>query len=199
MMAEKKYDQAVRPCLDALSDRPPIWRQQWLSMLAANAAWRSRRSKIALELVGQLDTRPLPPMITAWLPIDWDGSVRAPGAVQTAQERINDKSAAVRLVAASWLLSSPARAQATQTLKQLAVDNQRPGIARLAEVLTWRAATPPEVKENAAAWQTKVDALPMAVQTGPLQTLAEKFNSAGLEADAKRIRLALELTPILPK
>jgi len=195
---DAKYDKAVRPLLDALEDRPPVWRQQWLSMLAANAAWKSRRAKIALELVAQLDARPLPPMTIAWLPINWDGSERAVGAVEAAQARLNDPSPATQLVAASWLLSSPVRAQAKQTLNQLAIDNKRPAIARLAEILVWRTATPPEVKENAAAWQAKVDALPIAVQTGPLRTLIEKFDSAGLEQQAKRLRLSLELTPVIP-
>ena len=40
---------------DVLKERPPVWRQQWITMLASVAAWKSGRSKICLELVSQLD------------------------------------------------------------------------------------------------------------------------------------------------
>ena len=112
--------------------------------------------------------------------------------------RIGDESHAVRLVAASWLLTSPARSDAARMLSQLSSDAKRPVIAKLAELVLWRTATPPQVAENANRWSQQLDALPVVLQTGPKLTLAEKFAAAGLQQEAKQLKLALELTPAIP-
>ncbi|MGB7347941.1 MAG: hypothetical protein WBD20_27195 [Pirellulaceae bacterium] len=199
LYSDGKYGESVRPFLDGLKERPPVWRQQWLSMMAAEAAWRSSRPTIALELVSQLDARPLPPIAIAWLPIDWDGSVDDRTNETAALEKLDDASPAVRLVAASWLVKSRSRRQAVAVLEQLALDNQRPLIARLAEIVSWRATLPPEIAGRAVGWQRKVDALPIVLQTGPLQSLASTFQAAGLADAAKRLQLSLELTPVAPR
>ncbi len=196
--ADKDYGGALRPLLDSLNDRPPVWRQQWLSMLAADAAWRSSRSEIALELVSQLDTRPLAPYVLAWLPIAWKNDRQPASSVLAAEQRLADKSAAVRLVAASWLLASPSRNQAATVLKQLAADTERPAIAQLAAAVLWRTATPPQVSQHADDWQQQLDELPIVLQTGPMLTLSGRFESAGLEREAKQLKLSLELTPAIP-
>jgi hypothetical protein len=198
LYADKDYGGAVRPLLDSLNDRPPVWRQQWLSMLAADAAWRSARSEIALELVAQLDSRPLAPYVLAWLPIAWQNDRQGAASMQAADKRLADKSAAVRLVAASWLLTSPSRHQAATVLKQLSADTARPAVAALARAVLWRTATPPQVNQHADAWQQQIDDLPIVLQTGPLVTLASRFESAGLEREAKQLKLSLELTPAIP-
>lgn len=69
LFVQGKYAESLRKLPDVLQQRPPVWRQQWITMLAANAAWKSGRSNIAMELVSQLDHRPLPPIAIAWLPI----------------------------------------------------------------------------------------------------------------------------------
>jgi hypothetical protein len=198
LFSERDFSASLRPLLDSLNDRPPIWRQQWLSMLAANAAWRSARSEIALELVSQLDARPLAPYVLAWLPVSWNNQRQAAAAIAAAEKRLDDKSAAARLVAASWLLSSPARSQAMTTLEQLSTNAERPFVARLAQAVLWRTATPPQVSANIDNWKQKLEQLPMVLQTGPLTVLAEKFSSAGLDREAKQLKLSLELTPVIP-
>ncbi|MCG8649531.1 MAG: hypothetical protein MI861_06850 [Pirellulales bacterium] len=198
LFAEAKYGDSVRPLLDALSQRPPIWRQQWLSMLAAHAAWRSSRATIALELVSQLDQRPLAPLIIAMLPVSWYNERLSPETIDAAQARLTDPSAAVRLVAASWLIATPRRSQATAVLKQLALDNGRPTLARLAETLLWRLATPPQVLQSAEQWQQKLDALPMVLQVGPTITLAAKLRAAGKSQPAEHLEMSLTLNPPFP-
>jgi hypothetical protein len=192
------YAESLRPLLNVLSERPPVWRQQWISMLAAYAAWRSSRPAISLELVEQLDNRPLAPITLAWLPVGWRGGAPQPTAIQAASSRLSDSSPAVRLVAASWLLSSPERAPATAVLEQLSNDNERPWIAHLAETLLWRVATPPQVSESRGEWLQKLDSLPMVLQVGPTITLMEKLQSAGQSDLAKRLELSLKLTPPIP-
>ncbi len=193
-----EHAQSLAKLPSVLKQRPPVWRQQWITMLAACAAWKSGRSKIALELVSQLDRRPLPPIALAWLPVAWQNGAQTADAMTEAKNRLADSSAAVQLVAASWLLSSsPDRNQASAVLKKLQTQD-RADIARLAEILLWRTATPPQVIESAESWQSKVDALPMVLQIGPTETLIDKLRSASQSDAADRLQWSLELTPIHP-
>ena len=198
LFADRDYASALRPLLDSLEDRPPVWRQQWLSMLAAYAARQSDRGEIALELVGQLDARPLPPYVLAWLPVEWRNSRQSAASIEAAKTKLNSQSAAVRLVAASWLIGSSHRDAAETTLKRLSNDGKRPFIAQLAEAVLWRAATPPQIAAQSATLQERLDSLPMVLQTGPMITLFEKFQAAGLEQEAKNLQLSLELIRPIP-
>jgi hypothetical protein len=192
-----QYSMALEKLPQVLEQRPPVWYQQWFTMMAAVAASRSGRSKIALELIAQLDRRPLPPLVVAWLPIEWQNHKATPDAVTQAVARLKDPSALVQLTAASWLISSPQRSEALAALASLQ-SSERMEIRALAEVLRWRTATPPIVKESAQGWQQNVDRLPMVWQTGPTRTLIEKFKSTGLSDHAKRMQWSLDLTPIHP-
>jgi len=200
LFEQKQYNESLFALLEALKARPPIWRQQWLSMMAAQAAWRSGRSKIALELVSQLDRRPLPPLVTAWLPIAWQDGRMPREALDAAAERVDDPSPAVRLVAASWLLSSNDRERATETLAALSRDNQRPGIAKLAEFVLLRTVSPETFSRQTERWQERLDAMPMVLQVGPTLAMIERLKNAGSsnEAIAKRLELSLRHTPPHP-
>lgn len=181
-----------------LEERPPVWRQQWLTMMAASAAMKSSRGDIALELVSQIDRRSHPLLVTSWFPIAWRNGVQPVAIVQAARKRLQDPSPAVRLVAASWLLSSADRGEAAATLKTLAGQTDRREIAMLAKCVLWRTATPPDVVASMRSWHQELKRLPIALQTGPMQTMADKFESAGKPDAAKAWKLALELTPIHP-
>ncbi|WP_233903205.1 hypothetical protein [Stieleria maiorica] len=177
------------------SDRPPVWRQQWLSMMAAQAALRSGRGDIALELVRQLDARPLPLMILGILPIDWTGTVGDdPTFVQTAAEHAASDSLAVKLVVASWLLRSPKyRSAAEAALVRLAGQEDRRTIALLARQLTHRTAPPPVIKANLNSIEAEIQQLPMALQTAPMISMLNLVRQSGLEDAAKKWQLLLEL------
>lgn len=198
MFADRQYDQSLRPLLDALTERPPVWRQQWLSMLAAQAAYRSGRGAIALELVSQLDQRPLPVMTLAWLPIHWSNRVVPAQASSPASARLNDPSPAVRLIAASWLLAGNQRESATSTLEQLSVLQQRPWLAQLAESQLWKVSKPDQVPGKWRDWLAKTDALPVALQVGPTITMIDKLRSTGQAEAAKHLERSLQLTPPIP-
>ena len=211
LFRDQKYAEALRPLLDSLQARPPVWRQQFLSMAAAQAAWRSGRGKIALELVSQLDRRPLPPMVIGWLPIQWHRAATGAADDTAAIERLSDPSAAVRLVAASWLIASDKRTEAIRTLRQLsaqsATANDQAGndqagndhfVRPLAAALLWRVATPVQAKASSQQWLAQIESMPMCMQTGPTIALAEKLDSAGMESESKRLKLSLAETPIAP-
>jgi hypothetical protein len=197
LFVDGKHAESLSRLPSILEQRPPVWRQQWLTMMAAVAAWKSGRSGISLELVSQLDRRPLPPLAIAWLPVAWKNGAQRPDAVTAAKQRLSDPSPAVQLVAASWLLSSPDRNRTVAVLNHLQ-SGQRVEIAQLAEVLLWRAATPPHVIQSATEWQTKLEALPMVLQVGPTKTLIDKLRSAGQTEAADRLQWSLDLTPIHP-
>ena len=191
------YAESLSGLPDALKNRPAVWRQQWLTMLSANSAWKVGRPTIALELVGQLDRRPLPAMVLAWLPIAWENGAQPAAVVQSAKQRVQDSSAAVRLVAASWLLSSADRNQGLQIINELVKDpGTSKAISQLAKVLSWRVTPPPQVGSLRTNWEKQIDALPLAVQTGPTRLLMDKLRASGRAEEAKRLQLSLELTPV---
>ena len=197
LFREHKYAQSLSGLPDALKNRPPVWRQQWLTMLSANSAWLSGRATVALELVGQLDRRPLPAMVLAWLPIAWENGAQPPAVVRAAKERAQDSSAAVRLVVASWLLSSADRSQGLQIINELVKDSTTSkDISQLARILSWRITPPPQVAALRATWEKQIAALPMAIQTGPSRLLMNKLRASGQAEEAQRLQLSLELTPV---
>lgn len=195
LFKQGEYARSLSGLPDALRSRPPVWRQQWLTMLSATSAWKSGKAEIALELVGQLDRRPLPAMVLAWLPIAWRNGAQPGVAITIAKQRLQDSSSAVRLVAASWLLSSPDRGQGVAIINELKQD-PRVEIAQLAEILSWRTATPPQVGQSSRTWEKRIEALPMALQTGPSRLLANKLQASGQEDAAKRLQWSLDLTPV---
>ncbi len=197
LFAEQRYAESLPALIDAIGTRPPVWHQQWLSMVAAQAAWRSGRAKMALELVGQVDRLPFPPLVLAWMPIQWDSSAPSPEMVDAASARLANSSPAVQLVAASWLLSTK-RGQASQVLRFLGSDSSRPDVARLAEFVVRRTSPPPEAKERVEQWQDEIESLPIVLQVGPSIMLMHKLQTSGLEKYADRVRLGLKLTPPHP-
>jgi len=142
LFQEGRYADCLERLPEVLQQRPPVWRQQSITMMAAVAASRCGRCKISLELVSQLDRRSLPPVVVAWLPIHWQNQKPSSDAVTQANARLSDRSPLVQLVAASWLLSSSDRSEALKVLKTLQ-GSKRIEVRSFAEMLRWRTATPP--------------------------------------------------------
>ena len=193
LFAAGRFGEALPVLIDAIGTRPPVWHQQWLSMVAAQSAWRSSRSEVALELVSQIDRRPITPLVLAWLPVDWGAGPASRAAADAAAARLSNPSPAVRLVAASWVLKTE-RGRATQVLRLLALERERPWIAKLAAVLLWRTAPPPEVGVSREKWRAEVDALPLVLQVGPTVTLMDRLDAAGQRDAAAELRRSLRLT-----
>lgn len=197
LFAEKRYAEALPVLIDAIGTRPPAWHQQWLSMVAAQAAWRGGRPEVALELVNQLDRLPFSPLTLAWMPIAWHTSAVDRDDVRVASERLRDGSPAVQLVASSWILATR-RGEAAQRLRVLAAERSRPQIAKLASFVGRRAAAPPEVESFADRWLEEVEAMPMVLRVGPTVMMIHKLEAAGERGRAGRLRRGLVLTPPHP-
>ena len=181
---------------DVLNERPPVWRQQWLTMVAAVSAWRTKRGKVALELISQLDQRPLPLMILAWLPIAWTNQITAEPLVADALARLSDPSPIVQLIASSWLLSSVHRNIASEKIKEL-ITSDRTEVAQLASALLWRVATPEQVKKSAEDWRDEIDRTPLMLQGGPLVLLKSKLRSSAEATAAEHLQWSIDVAPLM--
>lgn len=192
-----RYAESLPVLLDAVGTRPPVWHQQWLSMVAAQAAWRAGRGDVALELILQLDRIPITPLALAWLPIRWHGEEQDRAARDAASSGLGSPSPAVRLVAASWLLEIR-RGSAAQVLRSLSRDDSNPAVAVLAAHALRRSATPAEVNASGERWRDEVRDLPIVWQVGPTKMLIERFEVAEMRPEAERLRRLLELVPPHP-
>jgi hypothetical protein len=187
---------SIAPMLEAINGRPVLWRAQWLSMHLWQAAFDAQRYPATLELVDQIDARPLPPMILGGLPIHWDSERLPPAATMAAKERLAmaDARDASRLVAASWLLGQPDDGSAVAVVESLATQNDRPQLARLAKAMMWRKLPPPAILENRPQWQSALDSFPMTMRPGPTLLLADRLQAAGDTELALEFYLSLALT-----
>ncbi|MEL6110360.1 MAG: hypothetical protein AAFU85_30495, partial [Planctomycetota bacterium] len=194
---EGQYADALTSLIGVITDkdatpRPPVWQQQRLSMLAAQAAWRGGRGEVSLELVEQLDRRPLPTLVWGLLPINWIGSVSSQSIQNVAAERAKSDSLAVKLVAASWLIRSPRYGEAAESAINRLAKLDAPVISELAQQLRWRIITPVELRSEWQRWESEIDALPMPIQSGPRLALESALRSAGIKDAARRQELILE-------
>lgn len=187
-----RYDEAIAPLLEAVQRGPAAWRQQWLLALLSSAAFESGRYAAAFELVGQLDRSDLPAPLLDLLPIAYTPG-GTPRAADAARPMLARAEPLVRLLAASVLLTGADAAAAERVLQQLAVQTERPLVARLAEAVLWRRTPPPQVSAAAAAWWDKIDRLPPSIAGGPMVVVADRLQAAGLNDQALEAWLTVQL------
>jgi hypothetical protein len=199
-----KTNPSISLLLDVVAAGPAVWRAQWLSMHLWQAAFQEQKYPAALELVNQIDARPLPPMILGGLPIQWSGERLPVAAIDAARNILATVNAAdkqpkaVRLVAASWLLNEPNENVAEETLRTFSLQKERPALAQLATVLLWRKALPPEVIANRDAWDERLTKMPLTLIPGPRFLAGERYEAAGQSDHALEMYLSLALTSPRP-
>jgi len=194
------FKESIAPLLEAINRRPTVWRAQWLSMHLWQAAYQAQRYPATLELINQIDARPLPAMLVGGLPIHWTSERMPPEAMAAASQILaNDASLeATKLVAASWLLRQPGDSQAYAVLEAIARQNARPSLAQLASVLIWRKAPPPSIRENRQQWQATLRTLPMTMNPGPMFLLADRLEASGEKETSLELFLSVAVTPSRP-
>lgn len=198
--ADGRYEEAIGALLAAIKLRPPVHEQYWLTGHLALAAYQANKYAATLELVRSLDASGAPVPVYGLLPVRWRSRPSSPQAVAAAREAVQNESPLVRLVAASWLLSSPAdRLVAERILDALAADKQRPDVARLAAVVRYRRASIPQVSTLAKKWMREVETLPIALQAGPWLTVGDRLESAGELAEAREAYLTVALLHQCPR
>ncbi|MGV3486716.1 MAG: hypothetical protein ACO1RT_20020 [Planctomycetaceae bacterium] len=200
LFRQGQYAQSISPLLDSITRRPSVWRAQWLSMHLWQAAYLAERYPASLELVKQIDARPLPAYIIGGLPIAWiDGRLPA-SAVDAARSALAQPStsAATQLVAASWLLGPSGDQAAVAALHSLVAQKERPLVAQLAETLLWVKTPPPNLRANRQVWKQQLEKLPLAMYAGPAALLADRLEAAGEREEALELFLSVALTPPRP-
>jgi thioredoxin-like negative regulator of GroEL len=195
-----KFAESIPLLLQAVEARPSVLQQQLLSSHLAIAAYEAEKFPAVFSLVDQL-TRTNPPLVVVgMLPIRWTSRSISASATVQARQAIDSSNPYVRLVAASWLLSSPDdRALAERALGALAGDRTNREVSGFAEVLKWRRMPIPRIAELAGDWITQVDQLPIALQAGPLLTIADRLQAAGEKERAAELFLAVELLHKRPR
>lgn len=195
-----QFKESISPLLEAITRGPSVWRAQWLSMHLWQAAYRSERYPAVLELVEQIDARPLPALLIGGLPIHWADGRLPPAAVEAANRALAKPSSspATRLVAASWLLGQSADTSAVRVVETLAEQRERPLLAAIAETLSWRKATPPNLQEHRDRWKSRLSELPLTLYPGPAVLLAHRLEAVGDREQALELFLSVAITPPRP-
>lgn len=187
----------IRTLTAAVKTRPPVWRQQWMTAVTTGACFRTKRDSIAYDLIGQLDARPLPPMVVSAIAIDWTSQRADATGAEMARQQLNHDSPLVRLVAASRLIAGNHRTEAIDAMKSLATMRDRPSIMVIARLFVAASVNPNELSRRAEELRMQVDRLPIALQDGPRQMLIERFERSGLNDAAREMRLLWQHAPSL--
>jgi hypothetical protein len=197
---EGDFKAAIPLLLESVTRRPTVWRAQWLSMHLWQAAYQAERYPATLELVTQIDARPIPAFVVGGLPIHWAGERPSAPALEAARNALAlaDRPGATKLVAASWLLGQPNDQMAVSTLQTLVLQKERPLVAQLATMLLYRKTPPPELISQKRDWSQKLTKLPMTAQSGPVTLLADRVEAAGNAAEAVELFLTVGLTSTRP-
>ena len=166
------YDQALEALTRALREERRVWVQRRLLSLYARCASYVNQSEQAigsfLLLYGDdpttqyFDTIPLP----------WTAAQPQPGLQRRAEKWLAESEKPIeRLIAASWLLSTAQRAQATAALRDL-VDAPDARIIFLAEAQLWRTQVVSATPQDVVRWQERMERMPQAIRAGPCYLLA---------------------------
>ncbi len=195
-----EYQVAIAPLLQVISQGPPVWQAQWLSMHLWNAAYQCQKYAAVLELVNQIDNRPVPLLVLGGLPLRWTNEAASPAAIEAAVKCLsqNDRSDATRLVAASWLIGQNDDRQAVETLELLSKQSERPAISQLAAVLLWRKTPPPAIRDKSRDWELRLGRLPLTLYAGPAVLAAQTWEAIGDDDRSIECLLSVALTPPRP-
>lgn len=175
-----KYSEALPRLQSALQKRPPVWQQQWLLAHLALAAHQVGKHAESLQLIGYLQRSNPPAFMYALLPVQWTSRPLGATVMQAARTVLDAEESALRLVAASWLLSAGGeRELADSVLESLTRGGDSGPIVDLAQVLRWRRVSIPKIGSLLPQWDEAVERLPIGLQGGPLLTIADRLEASG--------------------
>lgn len=162
---EKKYAEAAPTYLRAREEEQRTWARRHI--MAKLIECYSATGNVAAAADEFLLVASSDPETTAWeiAPLAWR-AVDDQNALARAQQWIRDaRNPAKQLLAASWLLAGPQRAEAVTVLNSLA-SNMNKRIATLAVIQLWRTRIIGSPPEEPATWLAGLERLP--VETRPL-------------------------------
>lgn len=127
------------------------------------------------------------------VPLTWVSSTPPPGVIERARQWAgNSDLPAVRLMGASWLLGTPDRRDAIDTLSKL-TDSGDPRVATLAEAQLWRDRLVTASIEDSIHWEERAESLDVSLRAGPYFMLGQLLARHGRN---KAAALALMRVPL---
>jgi tetratricopeptide (TPR) repeat protein len=117
------------------------------------------------------------------IPLNW-GTRRPPAGLESSARRwLAANSSALRLMGASWLLSSARRGEASTVLSQLSSDAEA-RVAFLATAQSWRTEVATASDGIIAKWQGLLERMPEPLRAGPYFIMADALARRGKQNDA---------------
>ena len=181
---QRRFVDCLQPLTEFVKESDVQWRRLIAYGYLMQAAVELERFGPALAIASGFYQSHPPTYLYHLLPIDWTSIPQNAARQQAALAQLGSSNRGVAIVAASWLLSGPYREQAIAVLQQLSNDPADPILARLADSLRWRLAAGSEIKDSLDRWEQKVDQLPIALQPGPMATIADRLQANGLSGEA---------------
>lgn len=173
------YATALASFRAAMQAEPREWVKRRLMARAVECFREQRQMERAGELflnLYRLD--PTTPDIGV-IPLQWTATPTTAAEETPARKWLNDaQSPAAQLLGASWLLATPDRAKALETLTQLATDKDATKdkrIAMLAEAQLWRARMAVTKLEDLDLWRKQLSRWPESLAAGPYFVLGEAY------------------------
>lgn len=161
----------------------PRWQQRVIlaEMIESRSALGA--SDAAGKLFSVLAKLNPPQLLVATIPIPWGSETldaNLPKIQRLADAWILDENEAIQLMGAAWLLSGPKRANAIESLENLAKNSKSQILRSYAKAQLWRTVPPAEVmSDRYPKWLAERDSLLLPIQAGPTMLLAERLAQAG--------------------
>lgn len=194
LFAEGRYADAAVSYLRAVEAEKRVWMRRVilarLTRCYANMGQVARAGDTFLLILG---SDPTTQLLDA-LPLAWTTAQPRADVVDRAGRWMDDaRVPAARLLGASWLMTTPQRARALETLAKLASDED-PRIATLAEAQAWRDRLVTVSREDVRRWQAQLEQLDPSLRAGPSLLVGQALARHNEHAEAA---LALLRIPIL--
>ena len=189
-----EWERAIESYATARHRERRVWAQQQilrdLALTHRKRGDMERAGKIALALITD---HPRTCALDA-LPLSWTAEPAGPALTRQARVWVaSGRSAAARLLGASWLLSGPSRSQAMRVLEELSQDVE-PWVAQLATAQLWRSSLVQVTATECRRWERMIERMPPTLRAGPLYMLGQAWQR---QREYQRAALTFMKIPIL--
>ncbi|MEZ6091724.1 MAG: hypothetical protein R3C05_27690 [Pirellulaceae bacterium] len=179
-----RFAESLQPLTEYVKTSNTQWRRLIAYGYLMLAAAELQRYDASLAIASGFYQSQPPDFLYHLMPIAWTTPVHSVARQQAAVAQLASSNRGVALVAASWLLAGPHREQADAVLQKISNDPADAVLARLADAVRWRLATGEDVAKSLDRWEEKIDRIPIALQPGPMTTIADRLRANGLSGEA---------------
>lgn len=159
------FEKAVELYLQSLKAEKRGWAQRSIVARIIRGYQNLGRTQLAAEAFQHLlRSDPSTPYFHV-IPLAWRPQQPSRSLEQAAREWMSHEQPAMRLLGASWLLSTSLRSQAIPVLQQLATDLDR-RVATLAASQLWRTEIVTATEEQVSRWQAAIENMPADLRSG---------------------------------